>query len=710
MASPFGDARMRRLAAFALALALIAACGGPRETAVGNAPVIIISVDTLRADRLPAYGYRGVETPNIDRLRVDSILYTNAFASVPLTLPSHATILTGLNPPEHGVRNNIGYQLRADVPTLPAQLKGAGYVTGAAVSAFVLRGSTGIARSFDFYDDSILSRPNIPIGVLQRPGAETVRVANEWVGAQKGKPFFFLLHLFEPHSPYEPPEPFRSRFRGYEGEIAHADAIVGQFLDQLRASGVYDDALIIFLSDHGEGLGDHGEPEHGIFLYREAIRVPLMIKLPGTKRRGESDDRLAGLVDVFATVAAVTGTPPPAKTAGRSLLGDAAAPARTIYSESLYPRIHLGWSELRSLVDGRHHYIEAPKPELYDMAADPAEKRNILNDERRVYSRLRGAMSSFNTTVEMPERIDPEEAKKLAALGYLGSAAPSASGPLPDPKDRIGEISMMVAASRHAREGNHAAAVDLLRQILTANPRLVDGWNQLGTSLEALDRHQEAIDAYKRAIEASPELGAEFGLRLGALYLTMERFDEAVGHARLSEKTNPGGAHLLMARIALARKDFATAEKEATLASRDEQHGPAARVLLAQTVAQQGRAAEALSIVDEVARDAAARKLGSIESLEFVRGDALARMERYDEAIAAFQRSIATFPQERQAYGSLYVVYLLTGREADAEKTLELFVRVNPNRRAYAYAAKTVEAVGDTRGAAEWRRRAAQVR
>src|SRR6185436_11184295 len=286
-----------------LAALLLAACAPhPAETRFAGAPVILISVDTLRADHLPAYGYRGVATPNIDALRHDAILFRRAWSHVPLTLPSHASILTGLLPTEHQVRNNIGFRLRGDVETLPAALRRAGYATGGAVSSYVLRRATGIAASFDFYDDDIAAE------VEQRSGARTVAAALPWIERNAARPFFFFLHLYEPHAPYAPPEPFRSRYRNpYDGEIAAADAALGTFLAGLKKSGVYDRAIIVFLSDHGEGLGDHGEEEHGIFLYREALQVPLLLKLPRAQRGGTAIDGDAALVDVAPTLAALTG-------------------------------------------------------------------------------------------------------------------------------------------------------------------------------------------------------------------------------------------------------------------------------------------------------------------------------------------------------------------------------------------------------------------
>jgi arylsulfatase A-like enzyme/Flp pilus assembly protein TadD len=694
-----------------LLLLLFAACnrGAEQKTDVSaGAPVIVISIDTLRADHLPAYGYGAVQTPAIDAFRRDSILYTNAYSHAPLTLPSHTSILTGLLPDAHKVRNNIGYHLDPNVVTIPKMLKGAGYETGAAVSAYVLRASTGLGASFDFYDDGIASAPNVAIGNLQRAGRDTASIATQWLAPRKDRPLFFLLHLFEPHSPYAAPEPFRSRYSSpYDAEIASADQILGEFIDALKRDGIYDRALIVLLSDHGEGLNQHGEAEHGIFLYREAIRVPLMVKLPNRARAGETAQQAVGLVDVLPTVAEVTGVQAPAGVQGLSLLRtNTASATRRIYSETLYPRIHLGWSELRSLAAADYHFIQAPRPELYDVRSDPAETKNVLSEQRRVYASMRDELARFGEITDIPTNVDPEEARKLAALGYLGSTATPRSGPLPDPKDGMPELNAMMEAMRFEQSGDHAQAIEHFRAIVARNPRLADAWNLLGSSLEAAGRNDEAITAYRKALELTPALAGEFALKLAGLYLRLGRFDEAAAHARLGEKEDYSGAHLMLARVAYDRKDFPETEREARLAMRDTQNDIHARVLIARAYGQQGRAAEALAMAREASIEAEKRKIGAVESLHFVVGDALARLQQYDKAEQALRREIQLFPHNRQAYASLYLIYIVTNRPADANSALEELVRNNPDAAAMRLAAQSTEAVGDRRASAKWLERA----
>ncbi|HEY3057113.1 MAG TPA: sulfatase, partial [Thermoanaerobaculia bacterium] len=278
-----------RLRAALAAVLLLTATGCAREVAHSvkagtyrNAPVILISIDTLRADHLPAWGYRAGSTPNLDRLARQSVLFRNAYSHCPLTLPSHVSVISGLLPPRHGVRDNIGFRFESrDRNTLPEVLRRNGYRAGAAVSSYVLRGETGLRALFDDYDDDIEFRPGSVLAELERPGAETAAIAERWVDENRTRPFFYFLHIYEPHAPYNAPAPFRwSAPTAYDAEIAYADSIVGGFLDHLRERGLFDRAIIIVIGDHGEGLGDHGESTHGLLLYREALHVPLIVKLP----------------------------------------------------------------------------------------------------------------------------------------------------------------------------------------------------------------------------------------------------------------------------------------------------------------------------------------------------------------------------------------------------------------------------------------------
>jgi choline-sulfatase len=499
--------------AIAVLIAVLALPGSSCDRSKGvsrGAPVIVICVDTLRADRLPAYGYRNVETPNLDRLAADSIVFDNAIAHVPLTLPSHASLFTGLLPYQHGVRDNLGYRLGKDHPTLATRLKASGYATGGAISAIVLDRGTGIGEGFDFYDDGIEARDSAQaIGQLQRDGDDTRRRLETWIGSQPadGRLFAFL-HLYEPHSPYEAPEPLKARYatNPYDGEVAASDAITGRFLDFLRERKIYDRALIVFLSDHGEGLGDHGEDEHGIFLYREAIRIPLFVKLPGGRRAGERVAPPVQVADLFPTVLSAIGEAVPESLPGVSLLDESVKKGtpRRIYSETVFPRYHFGWSDLASLTDDRHHYVHAPRAELYDWRADPAEKKDLAPALPPAFRSMRAELMALSRPLQPPGASDPETVRKLASLGYIGAASPDSGEALPDPKDRIGMIDRLKEASRLVTEFRDAEGIALLKRIAEENPRMLDAWETLARLERRAGRVREAIAALERADRLAP--------------------------------------------------------------------------------------------------------------------------------------------------------------------------------------------------------------
>ena len=488
----------------ALAVLGLVAGGCSRHGAIDTkAPIIIISIDTLRSDHLPAYGYAKVETPAIDRFCKDAILFERAYSHCPLTLVSHASVFTGLLPAEHGIRDNIGYGLNPKARTMAELLKSRGYATGGAVSAVVLRGDTGIKRGFDFWEDSIDLDPSfLSIGRAQRSGDATREIAQKWIGehGRDSKPFFFFFHIYEPHTPYEPVEPFRSRYSSaYDGEVATADDIVGKFLDYLRQEGIYDRATILLMSDHGEGLGDHGEDEHGILLYRETLQVPLILKLPHAAQKGMSVSAPVQLIDVFPTIANAFGEPQTGE--ARSLLDVANGKVkndRSIYSETYYPRLHFGWNDLHSLISGANHYIQATDPELYDLTVDPSETKNVLHANRRAYVALRKQIKPFIKSPAAPSAVDDEQKQQLIALGYVGSTVSTApDAVLPDPRKNIGKANDISRAFRLFKDARYEETVSATHQLLHDNPNMLDIWALQSRALGKLNRPEEAVDAAK---------------------------------------------------------------------------------------------------------------------------------------------------------------------------------------------------------------------
>jgi arylsulfatase A-like enzyme/tetratricopeptide (TPR) repeat protein len=693
-------------------IAAVASCR--RRDAFPNAPVVVVSIDTLRADHLPAYGYHEVATPALDAFRNDALLFENAYSHVPLTLPSHVTVLTGLLPPQSGVRDNTGYSLAADRATLPELLRRSGYATGAAVSAVVMAKTSRVDRGFDFYDDNVeASAPGQPLGAIQRSGFETERVAEEWIGERSGKAFFFLLHLYEPHTPYRPPEPYASRYpdRPYDGEIATADAIVGKFFEFLKAKGLYDRAVIVLMSDHGEGLGDHGEDEHGLLLYREDLHVPLMVKLPGSLERGERVARPVGLVDVFPTVAALTGVSPPPGLAGASLLAPetAAGASRAIYGETLFPRYHFGWSDLACLTDGRHHYIHAPRPELYDVVADPGEKNDLAPGLPPAFRALRAQMMSLDRPRQPPGASDPEQLKKLASLGYIGSASPSETArDLPDPKDHIQEIRALRAALALYADRRYAEAIAALRALLAKNPGMADAWGALAEAEHKLGRFSASLQALARQDRLTPG-SPHILLSFANQYLELSDLPQARLYAERALAANaPPEAHEVLARIALAGRDFAAAEREANLALEGHQNRKLPYLVLAQVQKARGDLPGALRTLDEVQEKLARSGQGEMSNVHYLRGDVLARMQRDAEAETEFRKEISIFPDNAAAWTGLALLYASQGRMDDTRRTIDGLLRASPTPRGYRAAAETLRILGDPAAARDLERRASE--
>ena len=683
-----------------LVLLLAGACGRKAAITPGQ-PVILISIDTLRSDHLPAYGYAQIATPAIDKFRADSILFERAYSNCPLTLVSHASIFTGLLPAEHGIRDNLGYTLNPNVKTIAELMKSKGYATGAAVSAIVLRGETQIKRGFGFWDDDIQLDPNfLSMGRAQRRGDETRKIAEKWIGEHASQPFFFFFHIYEPHSPYEPT---------YDADVVTADAIIGRFLSFLREQGIYDRATIILLSDHGEGLGDHGEDEHGIFLYRETLQVPLMLKFPHSAQAGKSVATPVELLDVFPTIAEAFGFHE--KSEGTSLLAtfDGKAPVgRKLYSETYYPRFHFGWSDLHSLISGVDHYIQAPKPELYDLGRDPAEKQNVLRENRRAYVALREAIAPFIKGAEAPKAIDPEQAKQLAALGYVGSTASTATDVvLPDPKDHIaseGKIKQaFLAFQQHRYEDTTKACVALLRE----NPKMTDIWGIYAHALAKLGQYDESIAAAKEGLKLDPT-NTTLAIMVANVALEQNRLDDAEKHARLIEKDLPNEARNVLGQVYLLRKDYARAAQEANDALAGGRDRPFALMLLGRVAMEQGRLDDALRDYDQA--DAIDKEKGRqpIPRLNYFRGDALARMGRGDEAEAAFRKEIELYPTDPQPYKNLLLLYAVEGRTDLATQLIFSLEKAAPTPPSYAAISETLKTIGDHNGARFWAARGLQ--
>lgn len=703
---------MRRLALTCLAAAAILsplACRrGGAPAASPGAPVFLVSVDTLRADRLPAYGFAGVSTPAIDALRKDAILVDRAFAHVPLTVPSHGTVMTGLLPADSGLRDNLGYKLSPSVKPLAEILKGAGYETGAAVSSVVLTGSaTGLSRGFDLYDDAVDPPGDAtPISRVQRSGGATLEALLPWLTSRTTKRIFGFLHVYEPHSPYDPPEPFRTTYASdpYLGEIAAADAVVGRFVDELKKKGLYDDALVVLLSDHGEGLGDHGESEHGVFLYREVLHVPLLVKLPKGALAGTRVAAPVALRDVFPTILGVVAPGAAPTPAGAldlvPLAAGEAAPERTILAESLFPRIHFGWSELFALWDGRWQYVKAPKPEVYDLETDPAQKKNLFAEKPPALRRLVAEMERLRPAFAAPSGSDPEQARKLASLGYLSGGGSNDSEGGPDPKDELATFERIKGGLKLVVRGKPDEALPYFDEALARNPRMMDVWEVRAQALEKLGRMDDALASMKKAVALAPAGSTTYLVAVANLAMRMGRLDEAISHAKLAGELGDPAMDELLGRAYLAKGDVAAAERHARASLASERSRGRGFLVLARIEQQRGRPAAALARLDELVARRGLESAGTEVGFHWIRGDLLARMARIGEAEKEFLEEIRRHPANTNGYTALVALLAAQGRRDDARRVAEALAAAVPTESGRATASGVLRMVGDAEGAA----------
>jgi len=700
-----------------LAVVLLAAqvgCGHGESGSLGaqyrGAPIILISIDTLRADHLPLYGYRSGSTPVLDRLGRDAIVFDDVYSHGPLTLPSHASLLTGLLPTHHGVRDNIGYAVKPASRTLAARLKSAGYATGAAVSAYVLRRQTGVAEGFDFFDDAIeVAGAGESLADTQRDGQLTVEALGAWIDRQSDSRVFAFLHLYEPHTPYTPPPAHRMR-EPYDGEIAYADELVGRLLDRVQTRGWLDRAIVAIVSDHGEGLGDHGETEHGILLYREALHVPWILRLPGGAGAGRRVAGTLGLVDVAATLLDLAGL----DTGGldgqtvRTGLASRTPVDRGVYSETLYPRLHLGWSDLASVTDQKFRYIRAPLPELYDLSNDPAERRNVAASHTGTASAL-AAWIARTTDGAKPSEPDPAPAdvrERLKALGYIGSAtAPlsSSTAALPDPKDHIAAFEAFKRALAVERAGRSAEAVQLYREILASNPRMVDAWESLAKALLGSGRTKDAIAAFDKAIEVDP-LKPEPHLALARIYALERQPARAQQHAELGSRRDPGQGYEILAELMM---DAGRADEAAADARRSLQVDPLrymSHYLLGVIARQRGRCDEAIGHFERAIEAKRLEPRAVVRNLHADLADCLAREGREADAEREFKAELAAIADSSDAIVGLATLYKSLRRDAEARKVLAELVPRTPDPTAETYwtVVHTLTVLGDATAAREW--------
>ncbi len=517
---------------------------------VGN--VILISIDTCRADYLGCYGFGRGTTPNIDAVARQSVLFENVVVPVPLTLPAHCSMLTGTIPPYHGAHDNLDYRLGDSSVTIAEILKEQGFVTGAVISTFVLDSQFGLKQGFDSYNDTF--EAGYLVGtVSERKGGETNRFAIEWLEQHKGDKFFFFLHYYDPHTEYRPPEPFASRFADdlYAGEIAYTDYCIGQVVQKLRDLGLFDSSLLIIAGDHGEMLGERGEQEHGYFIYQSAIKVPLLFKLPG-QRKGEVVKDLVGLVDIVPTICGLVGIEPTAQMQGKDLsgyLGGKSAPGegRYVYTESLYATKYNA-NTLLGVVTDRWKYIQTTRPELYDLIGDPQESNNVIEQHfqqaRILQDRLRQILEQTvrERQTDGKAELDEQSRKRLESLGYVSGAVSEDfrfDQSKDDPKDLIDFHVLNTNVHRLMGRNENAEAKKLCKELLAQRPDCYEVYRMLGKIAFRENDKENARSYMLESLRLNPDQ-SDLHNNLSVLLARERKYDEAIEHLGKSLEISPG--------------------------------------------------------------------------------------------------------------------------------------------------------------------------
>ena len=502
--------------------------GLPGQAGVDRPNVILVTMDTTRADHLACYGYHGVKTPVLDGLAARGVLFEQCATATPLTLPSHSTIMTGMYPTYHGVRVNGDTALGEDQTTLAEIFAGRGYHCGAFIAAFVLDGRWGLKQGFQHYDDQfdLKKYKHIDLGAVQRPGNEVMDAALAWLEGEKASPFFAWIHLYDPHVPYDPPEPFRSQYgpdpvSRYDGEIAFMDSQIGRLTDWLTAAGLDSKSIIVLVGDHGEALGEHGEGTHGYFIYDSTIRVPLIVVTQFQGLKGIRVHSQVRTADVFPTVLDLAGASPVLKVQGRSLVPAMLRPEGTdtgsAYTESMAPNVQYGWSPLRSLRTEQFKFIDAPRPEFYDLARDPLEQKDVQNlDPERAMAMKKELdklvdLTSANAPAPQAANLDKGTIERLAALGYVGApvrpktAIPPGQATLSDPKDKLGVYIAVTRAGELVVDEKYDEAVEFLGRALAEEPGIPQALVLLATCKMETGKNEEARKALDIVLKSDPE-------------------------------------------------------------------------------------------------------------------------------------------------------------------------------------------------------------
>ncbi|MFN8061627.1 MAG: sulfatase-like hydrolase/transferase [Vicinamibacterales bacterium] len=681
---------LARLAALAVLLAAVA--GGAWWWRVQSRPlprlaggnVLLITVDTLRADALGAYGNRRVETPWLDKLAQAGVRFDRAYAHTVVTLPSHANILTGRYPFDHGVRENSGFRLPSDVDTLATRLKAQGYRTGAFVSAFPLDSRFGLTRGFDVYDDAYGDAESHSAFLMQeRPATETVARAARWLADAGNGPYFCWVHVYDPHFPYAPPEPFATKYRDapYFGEVSAVDAALAPLLRPIVDAGPTSRTMVVVTGDHGESLGEHGEMTHGLFAYDATLKVPLLVHQPSIVRPGATSV-VARHVDILPTVLDALGLPAPSGLPGRSLLpvlaGRAQQEVVTSYFEALSASLNRGWAPLTGVLRESVKYIDLPIPELYDLGADPRETNNLEPKEPERTRELQALRREF-TDLDKGAAPKVESAETQAALRSLGyvtgtPARRTQYTDADDPKRLVGLDERIHAIVTRYQAGDVAGALTLCEEVVRERPDMSLTLLYLAFLNNELGHASASVDAARRALALNTDDASVAALLAAYLVEGGHAREAAAVLAPFVNRPEPDLDAVIAYGVARAASDdydaaLATFERARSL----DPSNAMALVNIGTVALMRGRTDEAraqfeaaLAIDPSVAR--AHNSLGVID----------ANAGRTEDAIAHWRRAVTLDPRDYQTLYNLATLLVRLGRDAEARPFFERYVQTAP--------------------------------
>jgi len=671
---------------------LLASCSRGPALPAGDSRlnVLVITLDTIRADRLGAYGNQQIETPFVDGLAGRGVLFEMCAAPAPLTLPSHTSIFTGTYPVYHGVRDNGDFVVPAGLTTMAELFREKGYRTGAFVGAFVLSARWGLNRGFDTYTEptGAAAAEILSMGDVRRRGGAVVDDALAWLRQPSSSPFFAWIHLYDPHLPYDPVSPFRERYpdEPYLAEVAYSDAQLARVGAFLESAGLTKRTMVIFAGDHGEGLGDHDEMDHGLFVYRTTVQVPLIIAHPALRSGGIRRPEVVSLVDILPTVADATGIRRPAETQGESLWpllgGVGAFRERPVYTETYYPRLHFGWSALTSLLERHLQFIDSSEPELYDLVRDPGQKENLLETKPELLAEMKRRLdeveASLGRNAKAASRApDPETIAKLRSLGYLAGAGGldwRRGESLPSPRRKVAIYNLLIHAQDAVGAGDEPLAEQRIREVIGADPGVIDAWTMLGTLCHRQGRAGDAVAALEEALRRRPE-DPLVSSALATALLSAGRPEEAQRTLEAAQRIQPGDPRIYFLLGMVAEQE-----------GRDED----APALYRKALALNPRSAPAHVQLGAIALRhgdvaAAERELAAaleldprVASARFWRGQILEHEGRLEEAAAAYNEELAVSPRDLRTAYALAEAYGRLGRPAEQETALLDAIDANP--------------------------------